>query len=349
MTEPADQGEGKSQSTSWLRREWRLLVGLALSALCLFLAVRKISWLALKEALSTAQWEWAALAMVVMVTSTSLKALRWRALFLPKRLPFGKVWSVYMIGQLLNAVLPARAGEVGRVYLMGEDSEVGYGTALSTVVVEKVVDLVMLTLFYLLVALWLTTTPSGLPQWMQDAGRVLIPLTLLAIAGLLLLTRYGRPIWRFLRKGFGGLRPHWQDALNRAAEQAIAALDAFRHGPARTQVWGWSILIWALMAWTNALVFKAFDLSLSPVVAVLLLVVLMSVVSVPPLPGNVGVLVYLCVLVLSLFGVNRETALLYGVSLQGVVYLPVMVLGLICMLWTNWSPKRSSPASHHVP
>jgi uncharacterized membrane protein YbhN (UPF0104 family) len=91
------------------------------------------------------------------------------------------------------------------------------------------------------------------------------------------------------------------------------------------------------MTLTNALLFRAFDLDLPPMVAALLLVVLMSAIAVPRLPGSQGVLVYLCVLVLSLFGVSRETALLYGITLQAVVLIPVLVLGSISMLATSRS------------
>ena len=61
----------------------------------------------------------------------------------------------------------------------------------------------------------------------------------------------------------------------------------------------------------------------------------MSGVSIPPLPGNLGVFPYLCTLVLSLFGVDRETSLAYGLVLQGVVYLPLILLGSLCMLREN--------------
>lgn len=98
----------------------------------------------------------------------------------------------------------------------------------------------------------------------------------------------------------------------------------------------------------HSLVFNAFHLSLSPYVALLLLVVLMSGVSVPPLPGNLGVFPYLCVLVLSLFGVNRETSLVYGIVLQIVAYLPLIVLGSASMLWENWSLRRSSLLSREA-
>jgi uncharacterized membrane protein YbhN (UPF0104 family) len=75
-----------------------------------------------------------------------------------------------------------------------------------------------------------------------------------------------------------------------------------------------------------------------------LLVVLMSGVAIPPLPGNLGVFPYLSQLVLSLFGVSRETALVYGIVLQLVAYLPLILLGIGCLLWENWK-LRLSPGS----
>jgi uncharacterized protein (TIRG00374 family) len=334
---------------SWARREWRLLAGLTLSAICLFLAARGVSAEALGSVLSIARWEWTLLAAVVVVATTFLKAVRWKALFLPQRMRLSRVWSVFMVGQMLNVLLPARAGELGRIYLIGKDEKTNSATALSTVVAEKVVDLVMLSLAYLLVAVWLAITPIGLPDWLRDAGTVLIPLTAFASLALLLFARFGRPIWRFLGRGLRPLPARWQAGVNTLAEKTIDGLEAFRVGPARTQVWGWSLLIWMLMALINGLLFPAFGLALSPFVAILLLVVLMSGVAVPPLPGNLGVSAYLCQLVLSLFGTDQETALVYGVTVQIVVYLPLVVLGSLCLLWENWSLRRTTPTSRPVP
>jgi uncharacterized protein (TIRG00374 family) len=272
--------------------------------------------------------------------------VRWQILFLPQQIPLNKVWSVYMIGQMLNAVFPARAGDVGRIFLIGAEEETSRSAALSTVVMEKVIDLVMLTLAYLTLALWVATTKVGLPPWLRDVGRGLIPLTALALAGLLSLTYFGRSLWRFLRQGLRPFPSQWQAAADGVADRAITALEAFRHSRARTKVWGLSALIWVLMVLTNQLIFRAFGLGLAPYVAIALSVVLMSGAAAPPLPGNLGVFVYLCMLVLQLFGVNREVALVYGITLQVVVYLPVITLGLACMVWRNWSMRHRSAASH---
>ncbi len=341
MSEQADDPVKPHQPGSWLRREWRLVAGLGLSVICLVLAVREISIEDLKTAVSAAKWEWVALAVGVVVASSSLKAVRWRVLFFPQRIPLGRTWSVLMIGQMLNALLPARAGEVGRIYLIGDKDTVSHASALSTVVVEKVVDLVMLTLAFLIVALWLATTSTRFPDWLQDAGIGLILLAVLGLAAILLLMRLGHRIWRLLRRALKPAPTRWIAAADAAAEQAISALGSLQYSQARIQIWSWSILIWLLMALTNALVFSAFDLELSPYVALLLLVVLMSGVAMPPLPGNLGVFVYLCILVLSLFDVNRETALVYGITLQIVAFLPLIAIGLACMFWENWHVRRS--------
>ncbi len=353
MSETEDLDNYIVRPNGWLRREWRLLIGLALSAVCIYLAVRGLSPQTLKAALSASQWEWVVLAVAVVVVSGVLKAIRWRALFFPQRMGLGKVWRVLMIGQMLNVVLPARAGEIGRIFLIGETGEVHRAKALSTVVVEKTVDLVMLALAYLTVAVWLMTPmissnsissvdPIGAEDWLRRAGAVLLPIAALAVGGLLLLAYGGRPAWQFLRRIVNPLSLRWRTAASTAIDQAIAGFEALRHWQTGAQVWGLSLVIWALAMLVNLLLFNAFQLSLSPFVALFLLVVLMSGVAVAPLPGNLGVFPFLCQLVLSLFGVTRETALIYGVVLQLVVNLPLLVLGSASMLWENWSLRRSS-------
>jgi N-acetylglucosaminyldiphosphoundecaprenol N-acetyl-beta-D-mannosaminyltransferase len=316
-------------------------LGLTLSALCLWLAFRDVSLPALLDALSLARWEWAALAVTIVVANTLFKAARWRALFLPRRVSLRSLWGIFLIGQMLNAVLPARAGEVGRIYYAGETGAVSRAAALSTVVAEKVADLVMLALAYLIVARWLTTRPAGIPAWLRDAGAGLLPLAALALGGLLLFAYAGRWLWQVLRPGLRFLPGRWREKADRAAGQALDAFRVFRDVRVSAMLWGLSLSIWLLMALINGLMFRAFDLPLPPGAALLLLVVLMSGVAVPPLPGSLGVFPYLCVLVLSLFDVSRERSLAYGLALQAVAYAPLILLGTVSLLRQHWRARRS--------
>ena len=191
------EGRASTRQQSWLRRHWRLLLGLVLSAVCLYLALRGISLPALAQAIRAANWQWVLIGVVVVVAGTVLKAWRWQALFYPQKPPLDRTWAVFMIGQMLNVVLPARAGELGRIYFIGEVDDINRAKALSTVVVEKIVDLTMLAFAYLLAAVWLSSTPVGSQDWLQSVSSTLLPLTALAVGGLLLFAYTGRPLWAF--------------------------------------------------------------------------------------------------------------------------------------------------------
>ncbi len=334
----------------WVRREWRLLVGLALSVLCVYLAIRGVSLPSLLTALATAQWKWVVVAVLVVMAGTVLKAWRWQTLFFPDRIPFGRGWCVFLIGQMLNIVLPARAGEIGRIYYISQGRSITKAKALSTVVVEKMVDVAMLALAYGVAATWLATTPIDSQEWLRGAGRGLLPLAAVATAVLLLFAYAGRRAWAGMRRLLSPLPHKWQRSLDAAAGQMIGAFEVLRHGPTSAKVWAASLLIWVLSAWTNVLLFRAFQLPLPVGVALFLLVVLMSGVAVPPLPGNLGVFPYLSQVVLTLFGVERGLALAYGITLQAVAYLPLVLVGLACLIGENWRlpGNRARPGEQKV-
>lgn len=341
MTRAGKQAPGGARS--WLRN-WRLLVGLTLSAVCLTLAVRGTSAQALGQAFAMARWPWIAPALLAVLAGTAFKTLRWQALFFPQRIPLARLWSIFCIGQMLNTLLPARAGEVGRLYYVGEVDGTSRSQALSTIVVEKMVDLIMLALAYLLVAAWLATTSIVLPDWLHGAGTVVLPLAGLALGGLLVLAYFGRPAWQLVRRVLAPLPPAWRERVEAAAERAVVGFEALRHPPISLRVWLWSFLAWAFSVATNVLVFRAFEINLGWSEALLLVVVLMSGVAAPPLPGNLGVFPYLTQLTLSLFGVPVETGLVYGLVLQAVAYLPLVLLGLVLLVRENWALRRPSSA-----
>jgi hypothetical protein len=180
-----------------------------------------------------------------------------------------------------------------------------------------------------------------LPDWLQAAGLSLLPVAALALAGLLLFAYAGRPTWRLVCRWLRPLTVHWQELIDAAAQSTLSAFEALRQGRVIVRVWSYSLIIWLLAVLSNILMFRAFELSLPAGAGLLLLVVLMSGVAVPPLPGNLGVFPYLCQLVLSLFDVPRETGLLYGLALQAATYLPVIVLGLACLVRENAALRRS--------
>jgi hypothetical protein len=108
-------------------------------------------------------------------------------------------------------------------------------------------------------------------------------------------------------------------------------------------------LIWGTAIWTNVLTFRALDLRLPWTAAGLLLAVLQAGISVPSVPGRIGVFQYLCILTLGLFGVSEAAGLSYGILLQAIVFLPTTLLSVAGLWLFGWGRGLQGDLSKNVP
>ena len=164
----------------------RLILGAAVGLLLLALAFRGVDWRQVGRAVAGANHPLLVLALGTVLLTTLAKAARWRLLFPQEhgRPRLSKLFPVLLIGQTVNAVLPARLGEITRAYLIGEIEGVDKALALSTVIVEKALEALMLLL---LVALLFAFMP--LPGWLGRSG-ILVSGLLAAVVCLALVGVY---------------------------------------------------------------------------------------------------------------------------------------------------------------
>jgi uncharacterized protein (TIRG00374 family) len=267
-------------------------------------------------------------------------ASRWRCFFAPSKAPdLSRLFEILTIAQLVNAILPAKLGPLVRAYLagQGEGSSVAY--ALTTVAGEKIIE----GLSLLLVAVAVLPVVS-LSTWLG-------PTT--SASALLFLAALGLMVWVAFRRDTAA---GWLEVLLRRrprllnlANSALSALDIWRSGQTVLVVLGWSALIWVITVLLNQLLLWSLGIQVPAVVAVLLLIALQIGVRLPSSPGSIGVFHYLCVVTLSLFGVERSVAFSYGVILHLVMYLPPGLLGLVYLGRSGYSLSRLRQAARTVP
>src|SRR5487761_654342 len=147
----------------WLRLALQTAVGLVL----LWLWLRTVS---LTDVISHARvHSWLAVAvMVVLALVTSIiRARRWLLLLRPLA-PVGMVRAFAMngAGGLLNYVLPIRSGDAARAWWLWRRHRVPAGSALATIVIDKVCDLaavaVVLAILEVVALTGAINTPRGL-------------------------------------------------------------------------------------------------------------------------------------------------------------------------------------------
>ncbi len=119
----------------------RAAVGIAISAVALYLVVRSVDLGATWNAMRTAQPGWLLLLGGFIVSDLLIRGLRWRILLSPVgRVAYRDSLGALLVGYLANNVLPARLGEIIRSHDMGERSGLSKSTILGTIVVERVMD-----------------------------------------------------------------------------------------------------------------------------------------------------------------------------------------------------------------
>lgn len=129
----------------------QLLLGVALSALFLYFALRGVSPQDLWLAVSNFNWVWAFPFLLLTFFSLWVRAWRWKYLLQPTiNLTSARLFSPMMIGFAINSLLPARAGEFARAYVLAKKENLTFGAVFGTIVVERIFD--SITLLILLAA-----------------------------------------------------------------------------------------------------------------------------------------------------------------------------------------------------
>lgn len=313
---------------AWSRTSLRFTINLALAGVALWLVFRAIDVQELGAALSHVSRRWTALALLSVFLTVAGGVIRWRLLFYPlhrvrswRNLTYG-----LLVGQTINIALPLRLGEIARVYTVSATESLAAARVFATIAVERLADLALLGAAALTL-LVLTT----LPEWIRASGQALAVTGGIALLGVAFIAL--RPDW--VARGAYALSTKLPERAARwmhgHVEAGISGLSALHNVSASLQVLALSACILLLAASTNYLLFRAFALTLPPIAALFLLVVLQVGNSAVSVPGNLGVFHYVTVLALAVYGVDRETALAYAIVLYAVAILPKLVLGSLIM------------------
>ncbi len=338
MREPFDGADPLAQWPAVLRRALpRLALGALLGGVALWLAFRGTDVADLWQALLAVNYTWVAAALASVGLTTFIITSRWRLLFYPDvREPGWKsLLGGILVGQMLNILVPARLGDLARIYLVGTHEGLSKTRVAATLVVEKVADVVIFALgavFLLLVV--------AVPDWVRESSTSLLVTGLVGVASIVALSRWGRGLLAWLERRTPHRLGGWLQPVWRLGHLALDGLAVMRSVKANLGLWGLSVLSWVSAAGTNYLLFRAFGLPLSFSAAAFLLVVLQVGVAPPSLPGKLGVFHYLALLGLSFFGVPRSAALSYALVLYAVALLSKVVAGGAWLAWLRWTPAR---------
>jgi uncharacterized protein (TIRG00374 family) len=303
----------------------RVLVGIGISLVLVVWLFSSVDRERLLVQILQTDWRWLLVSAALGPIGLLARARRWRYLFPPGSNPPGLVPAM-MIGYMVNNVLPLRAGEFVRVYVVARRWGGHFWTAAATLIVERVLDSLCIVLI-LGILIFLVPVPRVV-EW---AAIIMLAVDVVGISVLVAIAAAPGRCQRIIAV-LTSRWPAFRERLLHGFERFLHGLDGIRTRSHALPLVAWTIVVWlipAAAAWTGL---RAVHLDLPWLAGWVVLAFVGLGVSIPSAPGYVGVFHAAAVLATRIFGVSETDGFGYGIVLHAGQFIPVTVLGWIYLV-----------------
>ena len=322
-------------------RHWLLVV---LLAAVVYVLTKQVNYRQVWSAFAGVSWFFVFLAILANLSSILLKVASWRIIYNFTFPGFRARWrdltSALMIGFLVNALVPARIGELARAYVISRrESLYGYSlsrsTVFGTIVLERVFDG-----FVLAAIIFYGVFRMNLPSWAGRGAIVLLAIALIFGISLVVLEIKREKIKAGAAAAQARHReehPWWRKQLTKL--HGIVARFSEGQQVLRSPGRVLAILCTTSASWMSQLTavflsLHAFHLGFTGFLGATLLLILINVAgALPATPGNVGIFQLATVIPLAIaYGstadghpctpefhcITESTALAFSIGLQAI-------------------------------
>lgn len=267
------------------------------------------------------RWRWVALAMTCNLSVYLLQGWRWKLLLAPvQRVRFAHAAEAIYVGMFANEVLPLRAGELIRCFLLSKSSNLPVSVSFASALIERIFDGV-----WLMACFFYCLHIGRLPVVLRNGGYILgIMIVLLsAILGYAMFAKQ-----QSLDLFFGLTWPRWFNTL-------IEDLHLIGH----SRYLYFSFLVSGVFILSQILpiymlvVANRLDVRWTASFTMMVLLRLSSIV--PQAPGNLGSFQWVTARTLIMFGLLAGHAKRFSLILWAVVTIPMIIAGFIALAFAG--------------
>lgn len=316
-------------------RSPRVWIGFLITLVFLALFFRSTNFGEIADAFKEANYALAVASLPVYFAGIWVRTIRWQYLLRPiKHVAATRLYPVVLIGLMANNVLPARAGELVRAFILGEREQVSKASALGTIAVDRLFD--GLTLIPLLV---ITAAVIGTNESFE-LGFVDYSLSLLGLA-VVMAVLFGIGLGFLFVLAFSHRARDWLDRLvmrvtpnkikpsvEGLAHSFFEGLDALRSPFVLAVAWVMSTISWLLEATMYYMVGRAFNIDVGFEYFLLITAAANLAISILASQGGVGPFELVTKHILIAAGASTGAVEAAAIGLHALVLLPVVVIGL---------------------
>ncbi len=280
-------------------------------------------------------WLWVVLAFIFEVAANFSHAWRWQLILSPaEEIPLWRCVQSVLIGLFANEVLPAKAGEAIRVYLLTHWTKVDLPLSISSAAIEASIDGIWLMATYVLVTIGVQNLPHDLVR-----GAWALAIGVVALSALFLYLLFHKQHSYQVVSGhkWASQFIHFLDELHKMGQPKTltAAL-----GVSFLYIFFQTLSIWALL--------QADQYDFDVRQAALIVVVFRIGTLIPNAPGNLGALQFFTFLGVWLAGGEKGPAKAFGEVNWVFITLARLLQGGIAILLTGVNLTDLHRRAHHA-
>ncbi len=302
---------------------------LSIGGLLIYLSIKRtsVSKDELIDAFSNANWLWISVSVLISFFSHFARAYRWNYLLenynyqtdLPTSLA-----SVF-IGYLANYGLP-RMGEISRCAIVNKYNKIPIDIALGTVIAERVVDLLLMFVVFLLIVFFqYADLESLLQQYIIYPLQMKVQHTNWTLPVIAMMAGLGILFFLLSRKKNNSAS--LMDKILSFIQNIIRPLLSIHKIRRPVGFWGWSGMIWCL--YFLSMYFCALSMPATETLGVwkVLVLFLFGTVGVIVTPGGIGAYHFLITEILLFYNTDKASAVAFPWIIWGTQFLLILLSG----------------------
>jgi len=324
---PNHENEKKSGLFSW-----KLLAGLALMAVFLWLAFRKIPLGSFIDTLREVSLLPLAAAAAIVVLSIVLRGWRWKIMLASSQPELKKRYAVMAtgVGYAVNLAIP-RGGEVARAIFLKRIASTSLVAGLSSVLAERLIDVVSLCVLFVAT---LSLYQHQLEGVFPGVGRGMFFAGLLAMGGFAVMWVISRNPDR--TSGWIGkiLYRFWPSQAERISgweesfSLGLGGVFVRKNAPAMIALTAGIWLLYIAANWTIIFAFPSTRIASLTVLDICAVAVVVAISFSLPSPGGTGTThFFVSQMLTGIYGIDPAHALAYATLLHLVGTVPALLLG----------------------
>ncbi len=312
------------------------LIGLIIGLVFIVLIVKNIDIHKSIEAIRHIDFIYIILIIPAYFGAFLFRAFRWKTILSENaNIKITSFLNALLRGWLINCIVPARGGEIYRAHYFGKKENVSRVTILTSIVLERIFDGIVLFLILLFMTAFIYSSKK-----FYNVAIIAGVIFTGGFFGLLLISKFCKN--NFIREKFFIFLNTTPNFINKIFDKIsyffnsfINGLEVFESPVLILKSLFFSILVWFCEALTILFLIQSFGYAIGISGSLFVLSIIAFVSLIPGGPASLGPLQWGYILALGIFNISQETAFAISIVNQLFVIIFVFLGSLFFMITSN--------------